>query len=289
MQPKSMEQTSHDYPPTYRTMDYLSVAKVIRHQGGPYVVNLKNNEKRLIVVGCPHSSDPDAIEFKLIETYFNNLQPQVVFNEGGEIPDTLHYEHRDQAIQNKAEIGLLKFLCDQHQIKLMNGDFPENEEFNLMLNRHPKETLFLYYVMERFCNPYRYGFDADKPIVAAYGNFVRSYLLPNGFPLDASQQSFSYFTSLYKQNVGEEFDIKTADFRKFDFLSDAGKFTEVARASKEVRDSVLLTKIQFALKTHDRVFVAFGGAHVIAIEQALKDIMGDTVDGKMADQTSIPR
>src|SRR6188474_1620094 len=86
MQPKSMEQTPHDYSPAYRTMDYLSVAKVIQHQGGPYVVNLKNNKKRLIVVGCPHSSDPDAVEFKLIETYFNNLQPQIVFNEGGEIP-----------------------------------------------------------------------------------------------------------------------------------------------------------------------------------------------------------
>lgn len=60
---------------------------------------------------------------------------------------------------------------------------------------------------------------------------------------------------------------------RFDFLSDKGTYCEIGRASKVIRDKALLKKIENALQHHDRIFITFGGAHVIAFEPALKQII----------------
>jgi hypothetical protein len=40
-----------------------------------------------------------------------------------------------------------------------------------------------------------------------------------------------------------------------------------------VRDSVLLTKIDKALDTHDRVMITYGHGHALAVEPALRQII----------------
>ena len=58
-----------------------------------------------------------------------------------------------------------------------------------------------------------------------------------------------------------------------DYVNPNCKYCKIGRESKVVRDSVLLEKIQFELKSNDRVMVVFGHGHILAIEPALKKLM----------------
>ena len=259
---------------TRNTIDYLEVGKMLKEIGAPRVVALKSeNGKRLTIVGCPHSRDTASIEFDLIDIYFRHLSPDIAFNEGGPVADSIHFMSRNHAISKSGETGLLKFKCDQLGIKMLDGDFSAQDEFEVMLKRYPKEDLLLYYVFERFMIPYRYGFEGDKPIAEAYDHFISDYMMKHRFPLDGDEKTFTYLTSVYEKNLNQKFDITTADFSKFNFLTDEGKFGKIARVSKEIRDDKLMEKIKNAFQDHDRIFIVFGGAHVIAIEPALVDLM----------------
>lgn len=45
------------------------------------------------------------------------------------------------------------------------------------------------------------------------------------------------------------------------YLNDTGLFGRIGRASKDIRDQALLTKIDNAINEYDRVFVVFGASH----------------------------
>ncbi|SKC82392.1 hypothetical protein [Ohtaekwangia koreensis] len=259
---------------THEMVDYLRVASMINELGGPTVLDLKNSKgQQVVLVGCPHSRDTTAKEFDLIDVYFKHLKPEVAFNEGGSIQESVHYVSRNEAILKGGETALLKYYCDQSGIKMLNGDFTEEEEFEAMLKRYPKDELLLYYSFERFIVPYKYGMDSDKPIEEAYADFTDGYLAKHKFPLTEEEKSFDYFKALYKKYMANEFDLGRADIEQFDFLNDNCKFCAVGRASKVVRDEVLLQKINAALDQYNRIFITFGGAHALAIEPALKNLL----------------
>lgn len=267
-QPATAQQ-AYQYP----TIDYLTVGKIASTLGPPYIIDLRKDEKQLVLIGCSHTRDTTSKEFDVIALYFQSLQPQIAFNEGGQVPDSIHYNNRNESIVDKGETGFLKYLCDQQGIRMMNGDFTESDEFPVMLTRHPKEEVQLYYTIERFIWPYMNGFEGDIPLEEAYDNFIHHYLTKNEFPLTDEEKTFDYFKKLYQKHIGKAFDVATVDIEKFDFTTDNGKFCEIGRTSKEIRDDVLLSKIEEAFNQYDRIFVTFGGAHAIAIEPALRQMM----------------
>ena len=268
-------QTSPRHNEAPEMIPYLEVANIIHGLGGPHVLDLKNprSGKQVVVVGCPHSMDTTGKEFELIDTYFRHLHPTIAFNEGGPVADNVHFSSRNQAILSNGETGQLKFLCDQAGIKMMDGDLAAREEFAGMTKEHPKEDLFLYYTIERFMWPSKYAGTGNQSFESAYSDFVNNYMVKNGFPLEDSEKSLAYFHALYKEKIGQPFDRETFDVSRFDFLSDNGTYCEIGRTSKVIRDKALLKKIEDALHQHDRIFVTFGGAHVIAFEPALKQII----------------
>lgn len=262
--------SSRDYPMT----DYVQVGLMLQNIGGPTVLDLKNGQgKQVVLVGCPHSQDTTAIEFDLIDIYFKHLKPQLAFNEGGTVREDIHYTSRNEAIRDRGETGLLKYHCDAAGIKMLNGDFTEEEEFNAMLKLYPKDELLLYYTFERFIIPYKYGMDSDKALEEAYTNFINGYLTKHGFPLTDSEKTFDYIQQVYQQQIGQAFDLEKVDIEQFDFLNDNCKFCALGRTSKVVRDEALLRKINTALDQYDRIFITFGGAHALAIEPALKKLL----------------
>ncbi len=56
------------------------------------------------------------------------------------------------------------------------------------------------------------------------------------------------------------------------YLTNLGDFGKIGRASKQIRDQVLLAKIDKALDTYDHVFITFGGSHLVAVKPVLKYI-----------------
>jgi hypothetical protein len=259
----------------YRTIDYVTVGKMMDTAKVPYVIDLKNGKKRLVFIGCDHSRDTTSGFYKVIGQYFKELKPEIAFNEGGQVADSVHFASAAEGFQEKSETGTLKYWSDLTGIRMMNGDIPDSQEFAITLKRYPADRLFLYYIMERLVIPYLSGAYGNTPFEELYPKAVKKWFVQEGFPLDTTQQSLAYFRQIYRQYIGHDFELKlTEDIEKFDYINGGDcYFCEIGRTSKMVRDSVLLVKIDSALKRHDRVIVTFGLGHALAIQPALKKLM----------------
>jgi hypothetical protein len=259
----------------YQTIDYVTVGELMQTVETPYVIDLSNEKKHLVLIGCSHTRDTTSKEFTTIEQYFQELKPQIAFNEGGTVAEAKHYNSRGEAIRKNGETGLLKFLSDRAQIKMINGDISDSLEFAMMLKQYPKQELFLYYVMERLVVPYLGKAYGDKPFEQFYNEVVADWFVKPGIPLTKEKMGFAYFKQLYQKEIGRPFVLElNDDIEKFDFINGGDcKYCAIGRTSKEVRDKVLLDKIDRALDQYDRVIVTFGQAHALAIEPALKQII----------------
>jgi hypothetical protein len=260
----------------YQIKDYLEVAKILQKNPSghfPLVFNLKAGKKHLIFIGTAHTREitqqADSIDY-----YFNVLQPQVAFNEGGQVSKDQHYGSRDEAIREDAEIGQLKYLCDKQNIALLNGDLLTEGEFKELFKIHDREDVLLYTACERFFSLYKNNWiDTTMGIEKAYQKEFIQYLESDNVVLSKTEKEYGYITKAYKKFFGTDLDVQHMPTEKHDFLKDAGRLTEIGRSSKTVRDKHLLKTIDEALRKYDRVFVAFGGAHSVAVEPALRQIM----------------
>lgn len=260
----------------YQTRSYLEVAKILKKNPSdnfPIIINLKAGKKHLIFIGTAHTREvtkqADSIDF-----YFQQLRPQIALNEGGQVSKEKHYSNRNEAINEDAEIGQLKYLCDKQNIELLNGDLLTADEFNELFKIHNREQVLLYTCCERFFNLYKNNWiDTTKGIEAAYQKEFVQYLESEKVTLTKAEKDFSFMKKAYKNFFGTELNINLISAEKYSFLEDNGKLCEIGRSSKEVRDKKLLKTIENAFKRYDRVFVAFGGAHSFAIEPALRQIM----------------
>lgn len=260
----------------YQTIDYVTVGQQFSSVETPYVIDLKKGNKRLVFIGCSHTRDTTSSEFTTIEKYFEELLPQVTFNEGGQIPATLSFQSRNDAIAKKGETGLLKYLSDKANIQMLNGDISDSLEFSLTLKEHPKEDLFLYYMMERLVVPYLNNAYGNRPFDELYSLVIDAWFVKPGFPLSEEERGIAYFMNLYQEKMGRPFvlEVNYDNFEKFDYINGGDcKFCAIGRTSKKVRDIAFLEKIDRAFDQYDRVMVTFGHGHALAIEPALKQIV----------------
>ena len=257
----------------FTPIDYVTVGKMMDSIQPPYVIDIANNGKHLVFIGCDHNNDSAHAQYNVIERFANSLQPQVTFNEGGQIADSVHYKSKNDAAFKDGETGVLKFYSDKLGIKMLNGDLRFKVELPLVLKKHTKEDLYLYYVMERFAIPYHYGAYGKQSFDNVFEQKALPYLLKNGLPLSLNQQNFNYFKQLFKQVMHQAFDSNNLDLEAFDYVNDNCFLCAVGRTSKMTRDSVLLTKIETAFKTNDRILVTFGHGHALALEPALHQLI----------------
>ncbi len=241
----------------------------------PYVVDVDQGPKRVVFFGTVHVRDSTHRQFAILKNYFEDLQPQLAFNEGGQVSEDTHYRSLNEAAEKRGETGSLKYLSDQVGIKLLNGDTEDSVEFTITLKKHPKDKLFLYYVMERIVIPYIYGSYGEGNFKDKYEKFVQDWFVNNGYPLDSTEQDFSYFEAIYRKYTGVDFEPELNEvIEQFDYINGGDcEFCAIGRTSKMARDSVLLDKISQSLKTHDRIIVTFGHGHALAIEPALKQLI----------------
>jgi hypothetical protein len=256
-----------------RVKSYLDIA--VDSNGhlprNPYVIQLKSGNKQLLVIGTEHSNDTGSAMFDEIEKLFYQFKPEVIVNEGGTLTKT--YPDRNTAVQMNGELGLEKFLADQLQIITVCGDMPEKLEFDQLSSDFSQQEALLYFASERFVFPYLFGeYEGDFETLYS-SRFINGYLIKKGISLSPEQQRFDYYNAGYQKWFGYAYhpdSIRQHDFVPF---SRSHHFCEVSRKSKELRDRYLLSQIRNQLAQHNRVMVVYGGWHVLAIEEALPQIM----------------
>lgn len=258
---------------SYPMLDYIEVGTRLESVKTPYVVDVRHGEKRIVFIGCVHEADRTHPQFEAIGRYFDEMKPQIAFNEGGQIADDVHYASLDEAIAKDGETAVLKFYADRAGIKMIDGDMDARTEFQMTLKEQPRDRLFLYFVIERLAIPYRYGAYPRETFANVFQRMVPLYFVKNGFPLSMDEQRLDYFESLYQKYMGKRFDVESFDLEAFDYVNDSCPFCAVGRSSKVARDHALLGKIDDALERYDRVIVTFGHGHAMAVEPALQAIV----------------
>ena len=184
------------------------------------------------------------------------------------------YINRNEAITKDGETGHLKYLSDSLGIEVLNGDLDLATEVNALFEKHGRKNVLLYLANERFFDLYTKNWiDTTAGLETTYQAEFIDYLEEGGVKLREEEKPYSYVQQAYKDAFGDDLDIYSIPAEKFYFLNDGGEFTKIGRSSKVVRDIHLLKKIEKALNTYDRVFVVFGGAHAVAVEPALHQIM----------------
>ena len=259
------------------TIDYREIYKQSLKSGMkifPLVFDKSIGNKRLIFIGISHSNDNDTLNpmFDTIEKYFRILKPGIALNEGGQIPDSLHYPTKNKAISSEAEIGFLKYLADSLSIKLVNGDCPDSIEVPALLKKYDKDVLLYFLVTQRFIPQF---ITSNNNIGEEYGKFVNEYLIRRcKLPLQDRETQWMYFRNLYKKyNNNEEIDLEHFHLSKTEYyFYDEGIMGQIGRSSLLIRDSIIVTNIYNNLKKHNKVFVVFGGAHLLSIKPTLDRI-----------------
>lgn len=230
--------------------------------------------KKLVFVGCSHVQDTAHPQFKIMKKLFAEIQPEIAFNEGGNWRIKGKYKAENEAITNSGEVGLMQYFCDKSNIEMENGDMTEKEDYQKMFAKFPFEKVYLLYAIERFLNPYRQGTYNDRTIEKAFfEEFIQKKMIKYGIKLEKNQADFVYFKTIYEKHFSRKFSLDNLEPVWDFYLSNKGEFGKIHRHSKEIRDSVLVSRIDSALNVHDRVFVAFGASHLQALKPALKQVL----------------
>jgi hypothetical protein len=257
----------------YKLISYLDIKvdSLGNLPRNPYILTFNKGDKELLIIGTQHSRDTLNPMFDSIENLFNKFKPEILINEGGKLTKT--YKSKNSAIEKDGELGLEKYLADKAGIKTLNGDEPFGIEFSELSQAYSKEEAILFYGSERFVFPFAFGQYNGEIDTNYINNFIEKDYKKNNIKLSDNEKTFDYYKQLYKKYFQTEFTIDTINQQDFAPFSRQHHFCDVTRKSKELRDRYLLKQIETQLQTHNKVMVVYGGWHILAIEQALKQIV----------------
>lgn len=261
----------------YPTVSYLDIK--LDDSGNlpenPYILEFENGKKKIVFCGVNHLTDDSDITnpmFTKIEKKFYDFAPNISINEGGDVSNRI-YKSKQEALLKDGEIGLLKIISDSLKIKTVDGDMKANLEFKELLKHYSKGEFLAYIVTERFMWALKGEHINDqKEIDKRYSQFIQNYIMKSGeIKLNSSEQTLAFYKSNYEKLLSRKFNIEELEpTNPFDPI---GKFQEIGRKSKEIRDQYLLKKIDNLLDTNDKVFIVFGGWHLLTCEPGLKQII----------------
>jgi hypothetical protein len=264
-------------PFIYPTTSYLAIKldTFRRLPTNPYILEFKKGKKHVVFCGVNHLTDnSDTLNpmFLGIEKKFFQFKPQISVNEGGDI-STKRYKSKADALMKGGEIGLLKVLSDSLKIATVNGDAETRLEFSELLRTYTKGELLAYIVTERLMWGLKDGHTINAAVIEKrFNNFIENYIINRGgVALNETERTFDFFKSNYQKLLNRPFDFE--ELEATDPFDPNGRFQAIGRTSKEIRDQFLLKTIDHLLDTNDKVFVVFGGWHLLTCEPGLKDIM----------------
>lgn len=270
------ENTKHSEK-LYPTVSYLDIK--LDESGNlpenPYILEFKNGKKKIVFCGVNHLTDNSDITnpmFVKIEKKFFDIAPNISINEGGDLSKKV-YKSKQEALLKDGEIGLIKIISDSLEIKTVDGDMMANSEFKELLKHYSKGEFLAYIITERFMWSLKGEHITDqKEIDKRYSQFIQNYIMKFGeVQLNANERTLDFYKSNYEKLLKRKFNLD--ELEPTNPFNPIGKFQEIGRKSKEIRDQYLLKTIDNLLNTNDKIFVVFGGWHLLTCEPGLKQII----------------
>ncbi|SDM00590.1 hypothetical protein SAMN05421813_104214 [Daejeonella rubra] len=276
-QQKVYEKDGSKAKKVYSTVSYLDIK--LDENGhlpsNPYILEFKNGKKQIMFCGVEHLSDNSDIENEMyteIEKKFYQFHPDIAINEGGDISRKKYFS-KAEALQKDGEIGFIKVMSDSLKIATINGDPNIDLEFGELLKSYTKGEFLTYIMTERLM----WGLigeqisDIEK-IENRYDLFIEKYIIEKGkVDLSSEEKTFDFYKKNYRKIVGRDFSLK--NLKPTNPFDAKGKFQEIGRKSKNIRDQFLLKTIDNLLNENDKIFIVFGGWHLLTCEPGLQEII----------------
>jgi hypothetical protein len=228
----------------------------------PYVLDLRDGERRLVYFGARHTWDPSDPALRQLEERFAEARPCVVLNEGGE-PDAL--DDRDQAIRYAGEAGLLRHLARAAGAHAANMDLPLTDEARWLAERHGREATLLFLVVRQLAS---YNAMRARPPLERY---LADYVHDIGAALGWSGVAVTDVYTTYIRVFGEPLVPSQVAPELTDPVPQRWPTQRIARESSVLRDQRMAHTILDALERHGRVFAAAGVTHVVMQERELRE------------------
>jgi hypothetical protein len=272
---QSAKNVKSDSTLIYPTVSYLEL-KLENGQlpSNPYTLEFTNGKKKIVFCGTNHlsKSDFDNPMYTKIEDIFFSFRPNICVNEGGDISKKIYTSKKD-ALLKDGEIGLTKILADSLKLSCVNGDMNEEYEFKNLLKKYSIEEFIAYIVNERLMWELKdRKLTKQDDIEKEYKKFIEGYIMKLGkVNLSETQQSFDFFKTSFEKTLGRPFDINRPE--PTNPFEPKGKFQEIGRMSKQIRDQNLMATIDKLLDTNDKVFIVFGGWHLLTCKPGLEEII----------------
>lgn len=270
---KVSSDTTHIYP----TTSYLDIKLDSNGHlpSNPYILEFKNGKKTVVFCGLTHlTDDTDTTNpmFTKIEQKFYDFKPEIAINEGGDISKKV-YTSKQDALLKDGEIGLTKILSDSFKIKTVDGDPTVDYEFKELLKTYSKGEFLAYIVTERLMWGLKGQHITDSiEIEKRYNAFIQNYIIKKGeVALLDTEQTFSFFKSNYEQLLKRRFNI--TELEPTNPFEPNGRFQKIGRTSKEVRDQFLIRTVDKLLDTNDKIFIVFGGWHLLTCKPGLEEVI----------------
>lgn len=241
-----------------RIMSFAAYAR-IRHSM-PYVVQVRRGERRLVLFGVRHSSDPAEPMFDAIETTFRSLTPCFALHEGTRPalePD------REVAIRRHGEAGLVRHLAAQAGIETASMDIPLPEEARLLREAVGQRRALIYLVVRQLASYNRKTarMNFDGYFGDFFGLIGPALELTIDWPLIGRE---------HQQVLGRPLVPHAVTARETDPMFDDLPTQRISRLSNRMRDEHMLTQLEAALEEHERVFATVGVSHAVMLEPALR-------------------
>lgn len=230
----------------------------------PYILELKNKNKHLLMYGCKHSFDPLDSMLIDIQNKFEKLKPDIALNEGGNWPI---YDSKKETIIKSGEQGFLRFLCKKDSIPVRSFEPKLVEEYEYLISKFKKDDILLMYFCRQIVQIQR------KQDIEDFKELMSNYLtgLKNsGLPIDDPKNEYFKLAENYKHLFKTDLNWKEFNPENVLPIYNNTILNDINRASVNYRDLHIVSEIVNELEKNDKVFVLIGGSHIIKQEALIK-------------------
>ena len=233
----------------------------------PYILELKDKEKQLVVYGCNHSFNPKDTMFIDIEKQFLKLNPKAVLNEGGNWPI---FNTKEETILKSGEQGFVRYLCNKNNIQVKTFEPNPKQEFEFILSKYKKDDVLLMYFCRQIVQlQNNQQTDNFKTYIIGFLNNLKH----SGFPIEDIEDEYDVIVKSYEQILKEKFDWKTFNPENVWPNYDNTILNTINKDISEFRDKHILELIDIELNKHKVIFVIMGKDHLLKQEDEIKEML----------------
>ncbi len=225
----------------------------------PYVVEVEYGGGGALLYGASHTKDPADPQIADIRRRWRTFRPTVALVEGrlGFLIDRVQ-----DPVEAYGEAGEANALARRDGVPVYTWEPPRETEVALMLEKHPKERVALFYVLRPYFSNLRHGRPQDPDAWIEEFRASRTQL-PG---LEGTLPSVAAVDEMWRRDFA-----RLPDWRD---TSDAyglpGYLADLARDSNAVRDEHFARVIVDLARKGERVFAVAGSSHAVKLEPALK-------------------